>query len=190
MALKTRETVTFRDAAIIFKNFAGEAKKFNAEGVRNFSILLGEQQALELESKGWNVKSLRRQEEDDEQLYHLKVAVNFANKPPRVWLVSNVDPETGLGRNRTMLGEGMVGILDHLEATKVDLVISAYDWQLDTGASGRKAYLQSLFFTMYEDELEQEYADVQQVAAAGDSAPLAIGSSEIVEGEVVEDEQR
>lgn len=183
---RNRETVTIRDAAIIFKNFTGEAKKFNAEGIRNFSVLLGEKDALELEAKGWNVKGLRRQEEDEEQNYHLKVAVNFAKKPPRVWLVSNVDPTTGIGRNRTMLGEGMVGILDQLEATKVDLVISAYDWQLDTGASGRKAYLQSLFFTMYEDELEQEYADVQQISAVGD-APLAIGSEEIVEGEVVED---
>lgn len=157
-----RETVTFRDAAIIFKNFTGEAKKFNAEGVRNFSVMLGEKDAAELEAQGWNVKPLKRREEDDQQLYHLKVAVNFANRPPRCWLISS--------GGRTMLGEGLVGMMDQLEFTRVDLVISAYDWALDTGASGRKAYLQSMFATMYEDELEQEYANVPQLSAAGDGA--------------------
>lgn len=186
MALKPRETVTFRDTAIIFKNFAGEAKKFNAEGVRNFSIMLGEADALEMEKQGWNVKPLKRREEDDQQLYHLKVAVNFANRPPRCWLISS--------GGRTMIGEGLIGMFDQLEFTRIDLVISAYDWQLDTGASGRKAYLQSMFATMYEDELEKEYADIPQLSAAGDGAPkeLEPGARRDFdfEGDVVEDDRR
>lgn len=164
MAIKPRETVTFRDTALIFKNFAGEAKKFNKEGERNFSILLSEADALDLEKKGWNVRPLKRREEDDEQLYHLKVKVAYANRPPRVWLISS--------GARTMIGDGLIGMFDHLEFTRVDLVISAYNWQLDTGASGKTAYLQSMFATMYEDELEQEYADVPQLSTAGDAAPV------------------
>ncbi len=177
-----RETVTFRDAALIFKNFAGEARKYNAEGVRNFSIMIGEADALDLERKAWNVKALPRREEDDQQLYHLKVAVNFTNRPPRCWLVSS--------GGRTMLGEGLIGMLDQLESIKVDLVITPYDWKLDGGASGRKAYLQSLFFHMYEDELELEYADMPQIASAGDSAPKALEAGALqaydYEGEVDE----
>lgn len=193
MALIQRETVTFRDAAIIFKNFMGEKRKFNQEGDRNFSILLGEAQAMELQRNRWYVKPLRRREEDDEQLYLLKVAVSFANKPPRCWLVSNIDPATGLGRNKTMIGEGLVGIFDQLEATKIDLTIVAYDWEV-SGNSGRKAYLQSFFFTMYEDELEREYSEVQQIAAAGDGAARELESGSLqsydYEGEVVEEDQR
>lgn len=162
---RRRETVTFRDAPIVFKNFTGEKRQYNNEGDRNFSILLGEREALELKDQGWNVKPLKRREEDDQQLYHLKVSVNFTNRPPRCWLVSS--------GGRTMLGEGLVGTLDQLESVRVDLVISAYDWEVN-GNTGRKAYLQSLFFHMYEDELELEYANVPQMAVAGGDAPREI----------------
>jgi hypothetical protein len=181
---RRRETVTFRDAAIIFKNFTGEKRQYNAEGDRNFSVMMGEPDALDLQRQGWNVKPMKRREEDDQQLYHLKVSVSFANRPPRCWLVSS--------GGRTMLGDGLVGMLDQLESIKVDLVVVAYDWEMN-GNSGRKAYLQSLFFHMYEDELELEYADMPQLAAAGDGTPREIepGSrmaydyeGEVVEGEV------
>lgn len=186
MALPARrETVTFRDAPIIFKNFAGEAKKFNKEGDRNFSVMIGEADAAQLEKDGWNVKPLKRREEDDEQLYHLKVAVNFGNRPPRVWLISS--------GGRTMIGDGLIGMFDQLDFTRIDLVISPYNWKLESGASGRKAYLQSMFATMYEDELEQEYASVPQIGAAGDSAPkeLEPGARQAFdyEGEVVDEDR-
>lgn len=180
-----RETVTFRDAAIIYKNFAGEAKKYNAEGLRNFSIMIGEKQAADLEANGWNVRPMRRQEEDVEQLFHLKVKVNFANRPPRVWLISSA--------GRTMLGEGLVGMMDQLEFTKIDAVVVAYDWKLDTGATGRTAYLESMFATMYESELELEYADVPQIAVAGGDAPRELESGARkafdYEGEIVDEER-
>lgn len=185
MALPRRETVTFRDTAIIFKNFAGEARKYNREGDRNFSILLGEKDALDMESKGWNVKPLTRREEDDQQLYHLKVKVNFGNRPPRCWLISS--------GGRTMIGDGLIGMFDQLEFTRIDLVISAYDWDV-SGNTGRTAYLQSFFGTMYEDELELEYSSVPQLPVAGDSPPLELESgtsrrSYDYEGEVEEDQR-
>lgn len=182
-----KEVITIRDAAIIFKNLAGEKGTYNAAGDRSFSVMMGEEQAQELQAQGFNVKPMKRREEDDEQLYHLKMKINFANRPPRVWLVSNIDPETGVGRSRNMLGEGMVGILDQLESTRVDLTFTPYDWEVN-GSSGRTAYLQSLFFTMYEDELEQEYADVQQIGTVGDGATREIesGDNQIFEGEIVD----
>lgn len=174
------ETVTMRDIAVIFKNFNGDERDYNKAGDRNFSILLGEQDAKGLEENRWNVRPLKRREEDDEQLYHLKVAVSFRVKPPRVWLV------TGMGTRRTLLGENFVGMLDQLEATKIDLVISAYDWQLKTGASGRKAYLQTMFFHLFEDELEQEYMHLEEAPAIGDMTQPALPSGEpdYIEGEV------
>lgn len=155
---RRRETVTFRDAPLIWKNFSGAKKQYNAEGDMNFSILLGEEDAANLAAQGWNIKPLKRREEDDQQLYHLKVTVKFGDHPPRCWLISS--------GGRVMLGADMVGMFDKLESVKIDLVISAYDWEVN-GNRGRKAYLQSMFFHMYEDELELEYADVPVVSAAG-----------------------
>lgn len=177
---RKRETVTFRDATLIFKNFAGEQRKFNQEGDRNFSILLSETDGLEMLAKGWNVKPLKRTEESDEQLYHLKVSVNFSNRPPRCWLITS--------NGRTMLGEGMTAMFDQLESERIDLEIVAYDWEVN-GNSGRKAYLQSMFYHMYESELELEYADVPQIASVGDGAIKALeaGPSFDYEGDVVED---
>lgn len=181
MAMPNREIVTFRDVSIIFKNFSGEEQKYNREGDRNFSILLGEEDALEMLGKGWNVKPLRRQEEDDQQLYHLKVSVSFKIRPPRVWMVTN------RGQNRTLLGEGLVGMMDHVDLVKTDLVISAYNWEV-SGNSGKKAYLQSFFGHIYEDELELEYADVQQLSSAGDAPPALEAAPEhkVYEGEYSE----
>lgn len=172
MAPRNRVIVTFRNAEIIFKNFAGEAKKYNPEGVRNFSILLDQEQAEELAANGWNVKQLNNNDPDDEPRFHLKVAVSFKVRAPRCWLISNIDPNTGLGRNKTMIGESLVGIFDGLEANKIDLEISAYDWKMDNGDSGRKAYLESLYFTMYEGELDRDYADLEQVPAAGEQVSV------------------
>lgn len=174
-------TETFRDAPIIFKNFTGEKRNFNAEGVRNFSVMMNEADALTLLEAGWNIKPLKRREDDEEQLYHLKVAVSYANLPPRVWLISS--------GGRTLLGESMVGMLDQLQPARIDLIVSAYDYEIN-GNKGRKAYLQSLFFTMYEDELELEYAHVPQFNTVGENPQLEIeaGSRKAYEydGEVVE----
>lgn len=178
-----REIVTFRDVPIVYKNFAGEKRQYNAEGDRNFSVMLGEEDAADMQTKGWNVKPMKRREEDDQQLYHLKVKVNFANRPPRCWLVSS--------GGRTMLGESLIAMLDQLESVKVDLVIVAYDWEMN-GNTGRTAYLQSLFFHMYEDELELEYASMPQLSAAGGDVPKELEAGTRMaydyDAEVVEDD--
>lgn len=153
-----REVVVMRDAAIIYRNFKGIAKEFNTKGDRNFSVMMGEEQALAMQRDGWNIKPMKRQEEDDQNLYHLKVKVNFGGKPPRCWLITS--------GGRSMLTEDMVGLLDELDVLKVDLTISPYDWHV-SGKSGRTAYLQSLYFTMYEDELDLEYAVIPQSPVIG-----------------------
>lgn len=163
MAFKPRDVAIFRDTSIIFRNFAGEAKKYNKLGDRNFSVVLDENTARELEKAGWNVKPLKRHEEDDEQLYHMKVKVSFANRPPRCWLISS--------GGRTLMDEGMVGMLDMLDSARVDVQVTAYDWTLDSGASGRTAYLESLFFTVYESELEKEYAHIPQTPGISARVP-------------------
>lgn len=180
---RLRDTVTFRDVRIIFKNFSGRPDDYNPKGgVRAFSVMLGEEEALALEKDRWNVKPMKRREEDEEQYYHLKVAVNFDNRPPRIWLV------TGQGTHRTMLDADAVQALDVLEPTKVDLEIVAYDWELRTGASGRKAYLSTLFFHPYESPLELEYSTVQEITHDGPRLELGSTPHYDLEGTVVDED--
>ena len=43
---------------IRFKNFSGKQTDYNPEGKRTFSILLTDEEAEELASKGWRIKML------------------------------------------------------------------------------------------------------------------------------------
>lgn len=187
-----REVVTFEDTAIIYRNFKGEKQKYNPEGARSFSIMMGEDIAKGLAEDGYNVKPLQRREEDEEQLYHLKVKVNFDNKPPRAYLISNIDPETGRGRSKTLLTPSLIGMLDKLDYVMIDLTIVPYVWNVK-GETGKSAYLQSLFFTMYEDNLERKYADIApQLSGTDNDAPKALDVGSRLpfdyEGEVVDEE--
>ena len=151
MAQRRKEDVTvlLEDARIAFRNFAGQAKTFNKAGDRNFSVMLDTKLADELAADGWNVKVLKPKEEGDEPQPHLPVALRFDVMAPRCVLVTS--------EGRTFLDEETVEIFDTADIEKVDLIIRAYDWSLDDGSSGRKAYLKSIYVTVHEDELERKY---------------------------------
>jgi hypothetical protein len=119
-----------------------------------------------MEKDGWNVKYLRSREEDEEPQPRLEVEVRFDGRPPRVVMVTS--------RGKTPLDESTVSILDWAEVTNVDLIIRPYEWDVN-GKTGVKAYLQSIFVTIHEDELEQKYADVPDSAM---SAMVAVPDEE------------
>lgn len=148
--------VTLDDVKLLFRNFAGRAEKYNLEGIRKFNILLTPEQADYLSSIGFNVKTTREREGDDGEVLGgepiLEVKVNYNGRtPPRVVLITS--------RGRTELGEEEVAILDFADITHCDVMIRAYDWDVN-GKTGRKAYLKSIYVTIYEDELALRYADV------------------------------
>jgi hypothetical protein len=138
----------------------------------------------------------REDDEDPEIYYKLPVAVKFENYPPRIWMLSDNERSlaserealaaqerqqelgTGSGKelvlptkdvslmDRVMLDEDTVEFLDRLEFEKIDMVISGSNWNVGAN-SGRKAYLQSAFFTLYVDELEREYGVVNGIEGVG-----------------------
>lgn len=136
------------DARIIFRNFAGREDKFNREGDRNFAVILPEDLAAQLLADGWNVRALASREEGDPDTPYIPVAVSFKVRPPRVVMITSTA--------QTNLSEDTIEVLDWAEIRLVDLICRGYDWEVN-GKSGTKAYLQTLFVTIEEDDLERKY---------------------------------
>jgi len=137
------------DATIVFRNFAGKEGQYNREGDRNFCVILPDDVGEQMLNDGWNVRYLDARDEGDTPTPYISVSVNFNNRPPRVVMLTST--------TRTQLDEGSVEILDWADVKTADLIARGYDWTVN-GKSGTKAYLQSLFITIEEDELERKYA--------------------------------
>lgn len=164
MAKDTRvPNLTLENVQIRFRNFSGKEGKFNAEGQRNFCVLLDPEQATQMIEQGWNIKQLKPREEGDAPQDYIKVKISYreGQRPPAVTLINS--------RGRTSLGESEIDILDWADIKNTDLVISPYYWTTDAGA-GITAYLVRVFITINEDELELKYADVP--SSAQNSMPV------------------
>lgn len=142
--------ITIRNAKLIYRNFSGTAKQFNAKGLRNFNVVLDPEDAKMLERDGWNIKWDEPKEEGDSPRARLKVSVRFDNYPPRIWLV------TENGKN--LLDEESVTLLDDAEIANVDLKLTASTGEMD-GKPYVKAYLAKMFVTLDENDLEAKYAN-------------------------------
>lgn len=147
--------VTIENARIAFRNFAGKEGKYNAAGRRNFSILLAQEVAVELERQGWNVKWLEPREVGDEKQPIIRVDVRYSNIPPKIMVITS--------QNKSILDESTVHVLDWAEIENVDLILNPSAWDVN-GKSGIKAYLKKMYVTLVEDELEAKYRDVPDAA--------------------------
>lgn len=156
------KNIILEDVKLMFRNFSGQAGKFNAEGNRNFCVFLTPEQAGSLEQDGWNVRYLKPLEEGDTPQAYLSVSVRFGNRPPSVFLIRN--------GKKTKLEEHSVSILDWADIEKADVNIRPYDWEVN-GKTGRKAYLSSLYATLVADELEERYEDFPDSAISSAFLP-------------------
>lgn len=140
--------VTLEDVDLIFRNFTGREGMYNREGDRSFAVKLPRDIADQMVKDGWNVKTLRAREEDEDPQPYLQVSVSYKNRPPTIVMITS--------RNRTMLDEDTVETLDQIDIARTDLVLRPYDWEV-SGNKGRKAYLQSLYIHVNEDPLQLKY---------------------------------
>lgn len=147
-------TVLMEGVRIIFRNFAGKEGQYNREGDRNFGVILPSDVAEAMAADGWNVKMLKPREDDEEGEETPWLAVTVAydkGRPPKVVMITD--------RGRTNLDADTVEMLDWADVKNVDLIVRPYNWDVN-GRSGIKAYLQSMYVTIEEDELERKYADM------------------------------
>lgn len=139
------------DARLVYKNFAGEASKYNREGDRNFSIVIPDEDIADrLEADGWNIKRRPPRNEDDAPFIHLPVKVKFNDIGPIIRLIS--------GSRKVVLDEETVGCLDRIRMECVDLDIRPYDWEVN-GKTGRAAYLHAMKVVQEVDRFDDEYAE-------------------------------
>lgn len=149
---KVTDNLVFEDINLIFKNFTGQEDRFNPPGSRRFSVLIEDPtMAANLLEIGWNVKPLKRDEEE-EPAWHLPVKVNYTNgRPPTVIVVQ----ENG----QLPLTEDTVAMLDYRSIISCDLVISPYNWDKE-GDSPVSAYLRTMYAHLEDTPFSQKYADL------------------------------
>ena len=154
------KNVIMEDVRLIFRNFTGAEGMYNAEGDRNFSVLLDEDVAQAMNADGWAVKWLKGREEGDADQAYLQVSVKYrarggaAVRPPKIYMVTS--------RGRTPLGENEIEILDWADIRTVDMIVRPFEWDVN-GKTGIKAYLQSMYVTIVEDPLELKYNSLDDV---------------------------
>lgn len=154
------EKLKIENATIKYRNFSGKEGRYNAKGLRNFSVVLDKDLADILAKEGWNVRVSEPKDPEDSPIYLLQVAVRFDNIPSRdpkvVYITSN---------SKTKLNEEDVSMLDWVVIKNVDIIIRPYVWEKG-GNSGIKAYLQSIYVTGEDDPFEEKYRNVPDSAAS------------------------
>ena len=160
MARRERlDDVTIRGAAgqqLIFRNFEGAAGKFNNAGDRNFCLIIDDELAGELQSKGFTVKHTKARDDYDAVPY-IKIKVGFTLKdgtdnpyPPKIYKIDS----TGM----KLLDKSNVKLLDGARIKNVDLIFSAYAYEdRETGETRYSPYLRNLYAEIEENDLEREY---------------------------------
>lgn len=143
--------IAIENAHIMFRNFRGEASKFNAAGKRNFCVRLDQDIADQMIHDGWNVKFLRPLEEGDEPTPYIQVAVSFDNIEPNIFTITD--------HHKNRLNGDTIDILDYAEIENIDLIIRPYNWEVN-GKTGVKAYVKNMYVTLVEDEFADKYADI------------------------------
>ena len=137
------------NARIIFRNFRGEADRYNAEGKRNFCLVLDPESAEGMKEQGWNVKFLKPVQEGDAPTPYIKVNVSYKVAPPNVYLVA------GPGGKKTLLTEETVNCIDTAEIENVDCVVSPYEWE----PGKYSGYLRTMYVTIRPDPFAAKYAN-------------------------------
>ena len=145
---RANNNIIIENARLIFKNFTGEATKYNRAGNRNFCVILEPDVAHDLMQDGWNLRQLRPRDDENEPTYYLQVAVAFGNIPPKVTMIS--------GKTKTPLTEETIDSLDYAEIANVDLIIRPYNWEVN-GKTGVKAYLKTMYVEIEQDVFASKY---------------------------------
>ena len=157
------ENIIIEDARILpgsFRNFAGRASQYNAEGDRNFVIALDQELGHELQQKGWPVKwTPDRYSDDGEMRATMRVKLKYTTRDGRKLVAPKVIVISSQGK--VSYDESMVGLLDTMDIAKADIILNPYEYKA-MGREGVTAYLKTAYITMAEDALDIKYRGMEE----------------------------
>ena len=152
-----KEMLKMDNVRIIYRNFTGEASKYNREGDRNFAVVIEDPViAQNMADDGWNVKIRAPKEDGDDPFYYLVVKVKFNRETPRL----NPIIYLRSGNNMRRLDEETIHLLDEVDIVNVDLDIRPYNYEIN-GKTGVTAYLDSICVTQKVDRFIERYGDIE-----------------------------
>lgn len=166
MARQNNRDFTLEKVQIRLRNFEGKAGMYNAEGQRNFIVILpDDQQGIDaLLDAGIPVKQFKPREDDEPGTIppsFIKVKVNIDNDPmPRFVTVTDGGKTTLPANQETMI------VLDWADIIEADVILNPYNWELSDGKTGVSVYLKAGYFRINEDDLEKKYSNVPDTDSA------------------------
>lgn len=136
-------------ARICQRHFSGKADEFHAEGERDFSLIIPNQDiADELLKDGWNVKIKPSKDPDGTPFMFLKVKVEPDRGGIVAWHIA--------GNAKRRLRTDELHRLDQMQIERVDLDIRPFDWT-HGNRSGRSAKLVAIRVYQKIDRFTAEY---------------------------------
>lgn len=148
--MASRHNLIINNAKLLFKNFQGKGSKFNAEGNRNFCVIIDPETAERLAADGWNVKWTKPSSDEYDPEPFIKVNVSYKKKAPEIVLIK--------GNTVVKYGEAEVNNLEWTDLRNVDLRITGSRVDRMDGTSGYSGYLDAMYINIEEDELDRKYA--------------------------------
>lgn len=138
---------------IIFRNFRGEADKYNDKGRRMFTVIIRDEKlAKKFDEEGWRISW--KENQDGDPVARLKVNVSYRFTEPKIVLISD--------GKKSLLKEDDVAKLDGLDYKTVDMVVNG-SWFEDR----MSAYLDEMYVTVEESIFAKKYADIPEVGGCG-----------------------
>lgn len=137
-----------RNARLLFRNFSGAPNKFGNTD-RTFCVILPPDKERAFREEGFNVKTLKPRDEEEEPTPFVQVKVRYGYRPPKVTLIA--------AGARTPLTEDTISQLDFADIEQADLSIRPYHGRTRAGIEFCTAYLDKAYITIATDELDAIY---------------------------------
>ena len=137
-----------RNARLLFRNFSGAPNKFGNTD-RTFCVILPPDKERAFREEGFNVKTLKPRDEEEEPTPFVQVKVRYGYRPPKVTLIA--------GGVRNSLSEDTISQLDFADIEQADLSIRPYHGRTRAGIEFCTTYLDKAYITIAMDELDAIY---------------------------------
>lgn len=159
-----RQLLKFKNLTLddLFRiNFAGRVTEMNENGYKQFNLkIYDEELAAKLDADGWNIFHTKESERYGDPVAALPVEIRYHYEEDLKYLNPKIYKCTARhdgGKPRpVLLTEDLIPDLEKDEIVNIDLWITPSYWKKN-GKSGIKAYVDSMWVTIEEDDIRSKY---------------------------------